>query len=51
MYVRDGSRSGMSHGMSSHTIGTGHSSHIQICSTQTDVLTTAFFGDGDGGRG
>jgi len=37
--------------MSLHTIGIGHRSHIQICSTQTDVLTTAFFGDKDGGRG
>jgi len=53
MYVHGGSHSGMSHG-TLHTIGTRYRyrphvrhtvSHIQICSTQIDGRTTAFFGD------
>ena len=56
MYIRGGSRSGMSHRMSLHTIGIGH-----MCVTQSDTFRYArlryliaddgFFGDGDGGRG
>ena len=64
MYIRNGSRSGMSCGMSLHTcalpraIGIGH-----MCVTQSDTFRyldmldsdrsrmMAFFGDGDGGRG
>ena len=41
MYVRGGSRSGMSCGMSLHTMGIDHRSHIQKCSTEIDVLMTA----------
>ena len=32
-------------------VGINHRSHIQLCSTQIDVLTMAFFGNGDGGWG
>ena len=54
MYVRGGSRSGMPHGMLLHTIGTRYRYrphvrhtvlHTQICSTQIDGQTTAFFGN------
>jgi len=61
-YVRGGSRSGMSHGMSLHTgytIGmwTGRPYDFDMCVTQTDTFRyarlrycLAFFGDGDGGQ-